>query len=88
MAGINAAFGAHGREVVLPAETTAHGSLVAYLMNADPENFQPMNVNFGLFPPLAGISRRMRKREKYELLAGRALDALDDYVDRAAVLLE
>ena len=36
-----------------PDEATAHGALLHYLANADPRHFQPMNVNYGLFPPLA-----------------------------------
>jgi methylenetetrahydrofolate--tRNA-(uracil-5-)-methyltransferase len=87
MAGINAAFAVHGEEVVLPADTTAHGALLGYLRNADPGNFQPMNVNFGLFPPLEGLPRKLRKREKNEKLATRALEALAGYSEAAEALL-
>jgi methylenetetrahydrofolate--tRNA-(uracil-5-)-methyltransferase len=47
-----------------------------------------MNVNFGLFPPLDGSPRKLRKQEKYERLAARALDALAGYVESAAALLQ
>ena len=88
LAGINAAFAARGTPVVLPHEATAHGALVHYLMSADPRSFQPMNVNFGLFPPLTGIPRRLRKREKNERMAARALEALAPYVETVSAMLE
>jgi methylenetetrahydrofolate--tRNA-(uracil-5-)-methyltransferase len=88
LAGVNAAFAAWGRDVVLPGEATAHGALVHYLMNANPRSFQPMNVNFGLFPPLAGGPRKLRKREKNERMTARALEALAPYVETVSAMLE
>jgi methylenetetrahydrofolate--tRNA-(uracil-5-)-methyltransferase len=50
----------NGETVVTPPPTTAHGALLAHItgghietIDAGPSSFQPMNVNFGLFPPLA-----------------------------------
>jgi folate-dependent tRNA-U54 methylase TrmFO/GidA len=43
-----------------------------------------MNVNYGLFPTLEGVARRIPKREKHERLAQRALEALAPYADAAA----
>jgi len=57
-------------------------------MSADPRSFQPMNVNFGLFPPLSGAPRKLRKREKNARMSARALAALAPYVAAAAALLE
>jgi methylenetetrahydrofolate--tRNA-(uracil-5-)-methyltransferase len=45
-----------------PPETTAIGSLLRYLRAADPDHFQPMNINFGLFPPLGGPDARPPRR--------------------------
>lgn len=45
-----------------------------------------MNVNYGLFPPLEGHSRRLPKREKYEGLATRALADLAAFAGSAGVL--
>lgn len=60
-------------EIEFPA-TTAHGALAHYISNETVENFQPMNVNFGLIPPL---EQRIRgKKEKNLALANRALEAL------------
>lgn len=62
-------------EVELP-EVTAHGALANYISNPAIENFQPMNINFGLMEPL-GIKKRMKKKEKNALLAQRALDEIE-----------
>ena len=88
LAGVNASFAARGDEPVLPDEATAHGALLRYLVGADPRNFQPMNVNYGLFPPLADLPRRTPKREKHARLAKRALEALAPFAERTAALLE
>jgi methylenetetrahydrofolate--tRNA-(uracil-5-)-methyltransferase len=53
LAGINAARLAQERELVTPPRATAMGALVHHLTNLETRDFQPMNVNFGLFPPLA-----------------------------------
>jgi methylenetetrahydrofolate--tRNA-(uracil-5-)-methyltransferase len=76
LAGVNASWRARGADPPPPPPTTAHGALLYHLMEANPKDFQPMNVNYGLFPPLEGLSRRMRKREKHERYAERALDDL------------
>lgn len=77
IAGINAARLAKGQScLILPEESTL-GSMAHYITNADPENFQPMNANFGLLPSL---EKRIRnKKEKNEMLAHRALDAIGTF---------
>ena len=80
IAGINAARLALGKEpLVFPSET-AHGALARYITTADPTNFQPMNVNFGLLPPLA--ERIRDKKRKKQAVAARALKALTDFLPR------
>ena len=64
-------------EVELP-EGTAHGALANYISNPAIENFQPMNINFGLIPPLT--VRIRKKREKNAQIAARALEALDGFL--------
>ncbi|HZS12595.1 MAG TPA: methylenetetrahydrofolate--tRNA-(uracil(54)-C(5))-methyltransferase (FADH(2)-oxidizing) TrmFO [Nitrospirales bacterium] len=71
LAGINAARGQQGLPLVTPPRTTAHGSLIEYLTTADPRHFQPINTNFGLFPPLAAPIRD--KEQKRRAMAERAL---------------
>ena len=66
-----------------PPATTAHGALLGHITGgAAAETFQPMNINFGLLPPLeegklAGIKRKERKRERKKAVALRALADLD-----------
>lgn len=75
VAGINAGRLARGLEPVTMPPTTAIGSLARYITEADPDNFQPMNATFGLFPPLP--ERIRDKRERAEAMARRALEDLD-----------
>jgi methylenetetrahydrofolate--tRNA-(uracil-5-)-methyltransferase len=84
LAGVSACFAARGAEAPLPDPCTAHGALLRYLVEADPRDFQPMNVNFGLFPPLAG---RASRRDRHRLIASRALEAIASYQERVAVRL-
>ena len=64
-------------EVEFP-NVTAHGALANYISNPAIENFQPMNINFGLIPPLT--VRIRKKREKNAQIAARALEALDGFL--------
>lgn len=79
LAGIAAVARLRGVAPVFPAATTAHGALLSHLSDADPRDFQPMNVNFGLFPPLESGRRKLRRPERYERLAARALEDLEPY---------
>ena len=54
-----------------PPQTTALGALVHHILNADPKNYQPMNINFGLFPPVIG---RMKKAERKKAHAARGAE--------------
>ncbi|MFO1151309.1 MAG: methylenetetrahydrofolate--tRNA-(uracil(54)-C(5))-methyltransferase (FADH(2)-oxidizing) TrmFO [Alsobacter sp.] len=76
LAGRFCAAEAQGREAGAPPPTTAMGALVNHItgghietIDNGPRSFQPMNVNFGLFPPIAGVSKgpdgkRLRGAEK------------------------
>jgi len=77
LAGINAANLLRGKDLLIPPRETALGSLVNYLIQADPGSFQPMNINYGLFPPF--VQKIRNKREKKILIAKRALEALEDW---------
>lgn len=70
LAGINVARVCAGEAPVVPPATTALGSLLVYITDRTRREFQPMNANYGLFPPLPG---RERGREKRQKLAERAL---------------
>ncbi|OGP94793.1 MAG: methylenetetrahydrofolate--tRNA-(uracil(54)-C(5))-methyltransferase (FADH(2)-oxidizing) TrmFO [Deltaproteobacteria bacterium RBG_16_47_11] len=73
LTGINAIREARGRDPVFPPPTTAMGALIHYITHSQTLPFQPMNINFGLFPVLPG---KARGREKRRLLAERALNEM------------
>jgi methylenetetrahydrofolate--tRNA-(uracil-5-)-methyltransferase len=74
LAGLNAAAQALGQPLVTPPRATALGALVYHLTNTETKDFQPMNVNFGLFPPLPG---RTPKKLRGAAYAARALKELE-----------
>lgn len=72
--GVFAATERLGGTPVAPPPTTAFGALVSHITGgADAKTFQPMNVNFGLFPPLEG---RFKRRDRKPAKAKRALESL------------
>ena len=74
LCGINGALCAMGRSPVVFPPVTAVGSLLSYITEARAQDFQPMNINFGLFPPL---EERIKKRaERNKRMRSRALSAL------------
>ena len=70
-----------GAAMSLPPATTALGALLAHITGGHREGdaFQPMNVNFGLFPPVA---TNERGRERKRVVAQRALADLDSWLGR------
>jgi methylenetetrahydrofolate--tRNA-(uracil-5-)-methyltransferase len=73
LAGLNAAALATGNLLPPPPQTTAMGALLHHITQAKSENFQPMNVNFGLFTPPA---HRTAKKDRGRAYAERALTDL------------
>jgi methylenetetrahydrofolate--tRNA-(uracil-5-)-methyltransferase len=62
LAGLMTAEELAGREWRPPPRTTAMGALLAHITgDAEAETYQPMNVNFGLFPPLTEVKKKQRK---------------------------
>lgn len=78
VAGLNAARLVAGHASVAFPQTTMLGALCHYVSNADPNGFQPMKANFGLFPPLNPPVRN--KRERYKAYAQRALGDLERFM--------
>ncbi len=74
LAGLNAARLAVGASPVVPPVTTTLGALVRYVSEEGRKDFQPINANYGLFPPMPG--RRMKGRDKKLAMAARSLDDL------------
>jgi methylenetetrahydrofolate--tRNA-(uracil-5-)-methyltransferase len=59
-----------------PPPTTAFGALLAHITGgADEKTFQPMNVNFGLFPPLAP-GKKVKGKDRKQAMSERALNDL------------
>ncbi len=84
LAGRFAAAERLGETFVSPPETTALGAIVNHVtLGADAATFQPMNVNFGLFPPIDGRDERGRKlkgRARKAVYSARALVDLDAWL--------
>jgi methylenetetrahydrofolate--tRNA-(uracil-5-)-methyltransferase len=83
LAGINAARGIAGLPLVTPPPTTAHGSLITYITATDPRYFQPINTNYGLFPPLSPSVRD--KELKRRRIGQRALEDLEAWKTRSGL---
>jgi methylenetetrahydrofolate--tRNA-(uracil-5-)-methyltransferase len=70
MAGIMAAHELAGRAFAPPPVTTAFGALLGHITgDAEAESYQPMNINFGLFPPPEG---KVHKKERKAFYTNRA----------------
>jgi methylenetetrahydrofolate--tRNA-(uracil-5-)-methyltransferase len=85
MAGRLAAAERLGQTITLPPATTALGALLDHITGgASAETFQPMNVNFGLFPPVPGdgTRQRLRGRNRKKALADRAISDFKDWLAR------
>jgi methylenetetrahydrofolate--tRNA-(uracil-5-)-methyltransferase len=96
LAGRFAAAERLGENMIPPPATTAHGALLAHItgghietIDAGPRSFQPMNVNFGLFPPLRRVPTRdangrlrgpAKTAAKKHALCTRALDDLENWL--------
>ena len=97
LAGRFAAAERMGEALTAPPPTTAHGALLGHItgghietIDAGPRSFQPMNVNFGLFPPLAQVPNKGPDGErlrgpaktvaKKRALSQRALADLDRWI--------
>jgi len=83
LAGRMLAREASGQTVPPPPQITATGALLHHISGgADARSFQPMNVNFGLFPPIADARPGRRARaERYAAYTSRAKDAWRNWID-------
>ena len=85
LAGRFASAEARGETIVAPPSTTAFGALLAHITGgADEKTFQPMNVNFGLFPELKGARGKDRKKA----MSHRAIADLEAWLKPAAQAAE
>jgi methylenetetrahydrofolate--tRNA-(uracil-5-)-methyltransferase len=86
MAGVHAAKIVRGLTTEKPPRHTAMGSLTNYVANAEAKNFQPMNIMFGLLPPLESDLRRKIRNKKERHLLQVELGLKDFEVWRASYL--
>ena len=83
LAGRFAASEAKDEAPMMPPETTALGALINHITGGHvtgrdvPDSFQPMNINFGLLPPL---EKKMKKRDRKPAMCARALEDLDAWL--------
>lgn len=86
MAGRFAACERLGKTVSTPPVTTAMGAILSHITGGgDAQTFQPMNVNFGLLPPIAdtvSVKGKDKGREKKKLMALRALDDINGWLEQ------
>lgn len=83
VAGLNAARLAKGEAPLTFPEETQMGSMAHYITHTDAKHFQPMNANFGIMPSLP--ERIKDKKQRYELLANRALESLEKFKQEQAL---
>jgi methylenetetrahydrofolate--tRNA-(uracil-5-)-methyltransferase len=76
IAGINAGRLSLGESPVIPPPESATGSLLKYISDRNIKIFQPMNINFGLFPP---PGEKIPKSRKKSFIAERALEAISRF---------
>lgn len=78
IAGLNVARLINGLDPIVFPRTTAHGSLCSYITDRSIKNFQPMNINFGLFEQLPG--KYKSKQEKNMHYSNKALEDLKKFI--------
>ncbi len=81
VAGVNVARFTTGLPLISWPRASAIGSLLNYLVSADPRNFQPENINFGIMPAAPTSVRRIGKREKRRLQTERALKEISQFAE-------
>ncbi|NOZ43546.1 MAG: methylenetetrahydrofolate--tRNA-(uracil(54)-C(5))-methyltransferase (FADH(2)-oxidizing) TrmFO [Alphaproteobacteria bacterium] len=86
MAGRFAAANRKGHDIPPPPVTTAFGALIHYITGGQipaagkRKNFQPMNINFGIMPPLDG--KKIKRKDRKPVKSRRALEALDQWLQQ------
>ncbi|MBR0137347.1 MAG: methylenetetrahydrofolate--tRNA-(uracil(54)-C(5))-methyltransferase (FADH(2)-oxidizing) TrmFO [Erysipelotrichaceae bacterium] len=75
LAGHNMALLISGKEPIELPDTTMMGAMAYYITHANPDNFQPMNANFGIF----NLEMHVKKSERKEAYARQALPIIDEY---------
>ncbi|WP_283177942.1 methylenetetrahydrofolate--tRNA-(uracil(54)-C(5))-methyltransferase (FADH(2)-oxidizing) TrmFO [Gemmobacter sp. 24YEA27] len=81
LAGRMAAAEIKGQDLPPPPADTAMGALITHITGgAEAKTFQPMNVNFGLFPPIDAKGGRRGRKDRYKAYTDRAKDAFTEWL--------
>lgn len=83
LAGLNAARLLAEQPLITPPQTTAHGALLHYITTCEPKHFQPINTNFGIFPPLDTPIRD--KQKKRHAIQERALSDFQSWTEQSGL---
>ncbi len=86
LAGLNAARMLSAHPLLTPPPTTAHGALLEYITTCEPKYFQPINTNFGLFPPLDTPIRD--KQKKRQAIQERAISEFQSWMTQSGLSYE
>jgi methylenetetrahydrofolate--tRNA-(uracil-5-)-methyltransferase len=82
LAGVNASRFSRGEQLLAPPRETACGSLVHYISSAQPDQFQPANISFGLLPEPAEAIRSLRDRkERHRRQVLAALEMMETWME-------
>ena len=85
LAGRMAAVELLGGVLPAPPPDTAMGALITHITGgADAKTFQPMNVNFGLFPPIEAKGGRKGRKDRYKAYTDRAKEAFLGWLSQQA----
>ncbi len=87
LAGLYAARMLRGRGLIVPPKTTAHGALTQYITQSHPAFFQPINTNFGLFPPLEACGK-INKALRHQKIVDRALGDFSQWITQYKILAD
>ena len=81
LAGRMAAAEILGRDLPPPPADTAMGALITHITGgAEAKTFQPMNVNFGLFPPIDARGGRKGRKDRYKAYTDRAKESFTEWL--------
>ena len=79
LSGLNAVRLLRGQELLVMPRETMMGALAHHITTADPDNFQPMNANYGILPPLEN-EHRINRKDRKPARSKRALKALEGWL--------